>query len=35
MIKKAGLGIALNASGEAKKHADVVSNDIEIILDYI
>jgi len=35
MIKKAGLGIAFNALDEVKTHADVVTDDLEIILKYI
>jgi phosphoserine phosphatase len=35
MIKKAGLGIAINGSKELKKIADVVTNDLRVILDYI
>jgi len=35
MIKKAGLGIAFNASIEVQKNADVVTNDMKIILNYI
>jgi len=35
MIKKAGLGIAFNALDEVKSHADVVTNDLGIILRYI
>ena len=35
MIKKAGLGIALMATDEVKKQADVVSDNLKIILDYI
>jgi len=35
MIKKAGLGIAFNALDEVKSHADIVTNDLEIILRYI
>jgi len=35
MIKKAGLGIAYNAPDEVKKYADVVTDDLRIILDYI
>lgn len=35
MIKKAGLGIAFNALDEVKNHADIVTNDIQIILKYI
>ena len=35
MIKKAGLGIALMATDEVKKQADVVSDNLKIILEYI
>jgi len=35
MINKAGTGIAFNATDEVKKYADVVSDDLKIILDYI
>ncbi len=35
MIKKAGLGIAYNAPEEVQKNADIVTNDLRIILDYI
>lgn len=35
MIKKAGLGIAFNASDEVQKHADIVTNDLRAILGYI
>ena len=35
MIKKAGLGIALKATDEVKKQADVVSDNLRIILEYI
>jgi len=35
MIKKAGLGIAFNASEEVKKHANIISNDLNVILEYI
>jgi phosphoserine phosphatase SerB len=35
MIKKAGLGIAYKASEEVQKHADVVTNDLATILEYI
>ena len=35
MIKKAGLGIAYNAPEIVQKNADVVTNDLKIILDYI
>jgi len=35
MIKKAGLGIAYNAPEEVQKHADIVTNDMRIILKYI
>ena len=35
MINKAGLGIAYNAPGYVQKNADISTNDISIILDYI
>ncbi|RLF56653.1 MAG: hypothetical protein DRN27_09280 [Thermoplasmata archaeon] len=35
MLKLAGLGIAFNASEDVQKHADVITDDIGIILDYI
>ena len=35
MIKKAGLGIAYRASEEVQKNADVVTNDLAAVLDYI
>lgn len=35
MIKKAGLGIAINALDEVQKNADIVTNDLRVILDYI
>lgn len=35
MIKTAGIGIAFNASDKVKKYADVVTNDLKVILDYI
>ena len=35
MIKRAGLGIAIKATDEVKKQADVVSENLRIILDYI
>ena len=35
MIKRAGLGIALKATDEVKKQADVVSDNLRIILEYI
>jgi phosphoserine phosphatase len=35
MIKKAGLGIAYNASDEVKKYADITTDDLRTILDYI
>ncbi len=35
MIKKAGLGIAFNALDEVKDNADVVTDDLGIILRYI
>ena len=34
MLKKAGLGIAFNASEEVQKNADVVTNDLRKILEY-
>ena len=35
MIKKAGLGIAYKASEEVQKNADIITNDMSVILDYI
>ena len=35
MIQKAGLGIAFNASEDVNKKADVVTNDLNKILEYI
>jgi phosphoserine phosphatase len=35
IIKKAGLGIAINAPEEVQKIADVVTNDLRVILDYV
>jgi phosphoserine phosphatase len=35
MIQRAGLGIAFNASEEVNKKADVVTNDLSKILEYI
>lgn len=35
MIKKAGLGIAFNASEKVQKHANLVTNDFRLILDHI
>jgi len=35
MIKKAGLGIAYNAPESVKKHADISTNDISVLLKYI
>ena len=35
MIKKAGLGVAINASDKVNVHADVVTDDMGILLDYI
>ena len=35
MIKRAGLGIAYDALEEVQKHADIVTNDLRIILEYI
>ena len=35
MIKRSGLGIAFNASEEVQKNADIVINDLKLILEYI
>lgn len=35
MIKRAGLGIAINGPEELQKIADVVTDDLRVILDYI
>jgi len=35
MIKKAGLGIAYKASEKVQKNADIISNDLAVILNYI
>jgi len=35
MIKKAGVGIAYNAPEEVQQNADIVTDDLTIILDYI
>jgi len=35
MLKKAGLGIAINGIEELRKIADVVTSDLRVILDYI
>jgi phosphoserine phosphatase len=35
MIKKAGLGIAFNTKDKVNKYADIVTNDLRVILDYI
>jgi len=35
MIKKAGLGIAINPMEELKKNADIITDDLRAILDYI
>ncbi|UCD12943.1 MAG: HAD family phosphatase [Thermoplasmatales archaeon] len=35
MIKKAGVGIAYKAPGEVQKYADVITNDLSDILEYI
>jgi phosphoserine phosphatase SerB len=35
MIKKAGLGIAYKAPEEVQKYADVITNDLGVILEYI
>ncbi|MFH1101137.1 MAG: HAD-IB family phosphatase [Methanobacteriota archaeon] len=35
MIKKSGVGIAYNAPLEVRNHADIVSDDLRVILNYI
>jgi phosphoserine phosphatase len=35
MIKKAELGIAYNASEQVQKNADIITNDLAVVLDYI
>ena len=35
MMKRSGLGIAINAPEEVQKHADIITNDLRIILEYI
>jgi len=35
MIKKAGVGIAYKASEDVSKNADISTNDLAVILDYI
>ena len=35
MLKKAGLGIAFNASEEVQKHADLKTDDMSTVLNYI
>ena len=35
MIEKAGLGVAFNAPEEVQKYADIVTNDLRSILNYI
>jgi phosphoserine phosphatase len=35
MIKKAGLGIAFNAPKLVKKNADIITNDMSVILEHI
>ncbi len=35
MIKKAGLGIAIDASDEVNNHADVIIKDLQTILSYV
>lgn len=35
MIKKAELGIAYNASEQVQKNADIVTDDLAVVLDYI
>lgn len=35
MIKKAELGIAYNASEQVQKNADIVTDDLAVVLDYV
>ncbi len=35
MIKKAGIGIAFKSSKYVQKNADIITNDLRVILDYI
>lgn len=35
MIRKAGLGIAFNASEDVQKNADVITDDLTVLLDFI
>jgi len=35
MIKKAGFGVAINASEKVQKHADIAIDDMSMLLDYI
>ena len=35
MIKRAGIGIAFKASEKVQKHADIVTDDLEVILNHI
>ena len=35
MLEKAGLGIAFNASEKVQRHADISTNDMRVILNYI
>jgi phosphoserine phosphatase SerB len=35
MLEKAGLGIAYNASVEVQQHADIATDDLRVILQYI
>ena len=35
MIKSAGLGIAFNSPKEVQKHADIITSNMSVILDYI
>ena len=35
MLKRAGLGVAFNASEKVQRHADVITNDMSVILNYI
>lgn len=35
MIKKAGLGVAYGGTEEIQKHANIITNDLGVMLDYI
>ena len=35
MIKKAGLGVAINASEKVQKHADITIDDMSMLLNYV